>query len=161
MDSIDHGTYLDDESIELFKRTGAYLVPTLMPGVKLPESMEGNPFFTDDIKEKAYAAGAAAAGNIGRAYQAGVNIAFGTDSAVTPHGLNGEEFALMVQVGGFQRWMRFMRPPSEPRRCSLRPKQIGSIEVGKLADIIATDASPLSDISELEKRLYGYQGLVS
>ncbi|HJN95775.1 MAG TPA: amidohydrolase family protein [Gammaproteobacteria bacterium] len=149
VDSIDHGTYLDDESIELFKRTGAYLVPTLMPGVKLPESMEGNPFFTDDIKEKAYAAGAAAAGNIGRAYQAGVNIAFGTDSAVTPHGLNGEEFALMVQVG-FSEMDAIYAATIGASTLLSKYEQIGSIEGGKLADIIATDNSPLSDITELE-----------
>ena len=149
VDSIDHGTYLDDESIELFKRTGAYLVPTLMPGVKLPESMEGNPFFTDDIKEKAYAAGAAAAGNIGRAYQAGVNIAFGTDSAVTPHGLNGEEFALMVQVG-FSEMDAIYAATIGASTLLSKYEQIGSIEGGKLADIIATDNSPLSDITELK-----------
>ena len=58
-DTIDHGSFLDEESIELFKETGAYLVPTLMPGHILPAQMEGNPFFTDAIKEKAYAAAAA------------------------------------------------------------------------------------------------------
>ena len=149
VDSIDHGTYLDDESIELFMRTGAYLVPTLMPGIKLPESMEGNPFFTDAIKEKAYAAGAAAASNIGRAYQAGVNIAFGTDSAVTPHGLNAQEFALMVQVG-FSEMDAIYAATMGASTLLSQSEQIGSIEVGKLADIIATDNNPLSDITELE-----------
>ncbi|MDP6732475.1 MAG: amidohydrolase family protein [Gammaproteobacteria bacterium] len=149
VDSIDHGTYLDDESIELFMETGAYLVPTLMPGIKLPESMEGNPFFTDAIKEKAYAAGAAAASNIGRAYQAGVNIAFGTDSAVTPHGLNAQEFALMVQVG-FSEMDAIYAATMGASTLLSQSEQIGSIEVGKLADIIATDNNPLSDITELE-----------
>jgi imidazolonepropionase-like amidohydrolase len=111
--------------------------------------MEGNPFFTDDIKEKAYAAGAAAAGNIGRAYQAGVNIAFGTDSAVTPHGLNGEEFALMVQVG-FSEMDAIYAATIGASTLLSKYEQIGSIEGGKLADIIATDNSPLSDITELE-----------
>ena len=89
VDSIDHGTFLDKESIKLFRETGAYLVPTLSPGAKIPATMEGNPFFTEAIKAKANAAGAASMGNIGNAYKAGVKIAFGTDSAVTPHGLNG------------------------------------------------------------------------
>ncbi|MDA1370200.1 MAG: amidohydrolase family protein [Proteobacteria bacterium] len=149
VDSIDHGTYLDDESIALFKQTGAYLVPTLLPGIKLPESMEGNPFFTDAIKEKAYAAGAAAATNIGRAYQAGVNIAFGTDSAVTPHGLNGQEFRFMVQAG-FSEMDAIHAATIGASTLLSQSATIGTLEAGKLADIIATGGSPLDDITELE-----------
>jgi len=150
VDSIDHGTFLDDESIRLFLETGAYLVPTLLPGIKIPESMEGNPFYTDDIKMKANAAGAAAMTNIGRAYAAGVNIAFGTDSAVTPHGLNGEEFAYMVQMGMSEMEAIYAATVSAATLLS-QGDVIGSIEVGKRADIIATDRSPLEDITELEQ----------
>lgn len=150
VDSIEHGTFLDDESIALFKQTGAYLVPTLMPGIKLPESMEGNPFFTDAIKVKAYAAGAAASDNIGRAYKGGVNIAFGTDSAVTPHGLNGEEFALMVRAG-FSEMDAIRAATVDAARLLSQSAQLGTIEAGKLADIIATDNNPLNDITELER----------
>ena len=149
IDSIEHGTFLDQESITLFKQTGAYLVPTLLPGIRLPESMEGNPFFTDAIKAKGYAAGAAASRNIAAAYRAGVNIAFGTDSAVTPHGLNGEEFALMVRIGFSEMDAIYAATISAAALLSYSD-QIGSIELGKLADIIATDGSPLSDITELE-----------
>ncbi|MDD9891380.1 MAG: amidohydrolase family protein [Gammaproteobacteria bacterium] len=150
VDSIDHGTYLDQESIRLFNETGAYLVPTLLPGIKLPESMEGNPFFTDDIKDKAYAAGAAAADNIAAAYRGGVNIAFGTDSAVTPHGLNGEEFRYMVQIGITE--MDAIHSATIGAATLLSQlENLGTIEAGKIADIIAVDSNPLNDITELER----------
>lgn len=149
VDSIDHGTFLDDESIALFLDTGAYLVPTLMPGIKLPESMEGNPFFTDDIKAKAYAAGAAASRNVARAYEAGVKIAFGTDSAVTPHGQNGEEFELMVNIGMSEMETIYAATIAAAELLT-QSANIGSLEAGKVADIIATDNSPLNDITELQ-----------
>lgn len=150
VDSIDHGTFLDEESIELFLETGAYLVPTLSPAIKIPESMEGNPFYTDDIKAKAYAAGAAAMDNIRRAYLAGVNIAFGTDTGVTAHGLNADEFAYMVRLGMSE--MEAIHAATMSAATLLSQSDvIGSIEVGKRADIIATDRSPLEDITELER----------
>jgi imidazolonepropionase-like amidohydrolase len=150
VDSIDHGTFLDDESIALFLETGAFLVPTLLPGIKIPETMEGNPFFTDDIKAKAYAAGEAAMRNIGRAFAAGVRVAFGTDSAVTPHGLNGEEFYYMVQAGMSEMDAIHAATLAAAELLS-RSETIGSIEPGKRADIIATSNSPLEDITELER----------
>ena len=150
VDSIDHGTFLDDESIRLFLETGAYLVPTLLPGIKIPETMEGNPFFTDDIKAKAYAAGEAAMTNIGRAFAAGVKVAFGTDSAVTPHGLNGEEFYYMVQAGMSEMEAIYSATVAAAELLS-QSDVIGSIEPGKRADIIATSNSPLEDITELER----------
>lgn len=150
VDSIDHGTFLDDESIRLFLETGSYLVPTLLPGIKIPESMEGNPFYTDDIKAKAFAAGEAAARNIGRAAAAGVNIAFGTDTSVVPHGTNGQEFAYMVQAGMSEMAAIHAATVAAAELLS-QSALLGTIEVGKRADIIATDRSPLDDITELER----------
>ncbi len=150
VDSIDHGTFLDRESIKLFKETGAYLVPTLSPGAKIPAIMEGNPFFTEAIKAKANAAGAASMGNIGNAYKAGVKIAFGTDSAVTPHGLNGQEFALMIQAGMSE--MDAIRSATVATADLLdRSDELGTIEEGKIADLIAVAGNPLEDITELER----------
>jgi imidazolonepropionase-like amidohydrolase len=90
VDSIDHGTFLDRDSIRLFRDSGAYLVPTLMPSALVPKMMDGNPFFTDAIREKANAAASASMENIGNAWEGGVRIAFGTDSGVTPHGDNAQ-----------------------------------------------------------------------
>jgi imidazolonepropionase-like amidohydrolase len=149
VDSIDHGTFLDKESIRLFKENEAYLVPTLLPGAKIPPMMEGNPFFTEAIKVKALAAGAASLENVSLAYNAGVKIAFGTDSAVTPHGKNGEEFALMVQAG--------MTPMDALRSATVVAAELiemsdtlGTLEEGKFADLIAVDGNPLDDISTME-----------
>ena len=149
VDSIDHGTFLDNESIRLFKRNGAYLVPTLLPGAKIPPMMDGNPFFTEAIKAKANAAAAASLNNVKLAYEAGVKIAFGTDTGVTKHGANAEEFALMVRAGMSE--MAAIRAATVVAAELIgRSEDLGTIEVGKFADIIAVDGNPLDDITVLE-----------
>jgi len=149
VDSIDHGSFLDRESIRLFKETGAYLVPTLMPGHVLPAQMEGNPFFTDAIKAKALAAAAASKENVGKAYAGGVKIAFGTDTGVTKHGDNAQEFALLVNAGMSE--MDAIRTATVATADLLdMSDSLGTIEAGKLADIIAVDSDPLNDITVLE-----------
>jgi len=149
VDSIDHGSFLDKESIRLFKQTGAYLVPTLSPSYKIPAQMEGNPFFTDAIKAKALAASAASKANFGKAYEAGVKIAFGTDSAVTKHGENADEFAMMVDSGMTE--MDAIRSATVVAAELIEMSEtLGKIEAGKMADFIAVDASPLDDITVLQ-----------
>ncbi len=150
VDSIDHGSFLDKESIKLFKENDAYLVPTLSPGTKVPAMMEGNPFFTDAIKEKAYAASAAASGNFTQAYEAGVKIAFGTDSAVTPHGENGDEFAMMVRAGMSEEDAIYSATVATADLLG-RSEDLGTIAAGKIADIIAVNGNPLEDITELTR----------
>jgi len=149
VDSIDHGTFLDDESIKLFKRTGAYLVPTLLPGHKVPATMEGNPFFTEAIKVKARAASAGSKASFGKAYKGGVRIAFGTDSGVTKHGANAEEFAVMVAAGMSEMDAIHSATVAAAQLIEMSD-ELGTIEPGKLADMIAVDSSPLDDISVLE-----------
>lgn len=150
VDSIDHGTFLDNESIRLFRQTGAYLVPTLLPGHKVPATMEGNPFFTEAIKAKARAASAVSKTNFNKAYKGGVKIAFGTDTGVTKHGANAEEFAVMVEAGMSE--MDAIRSATVVTAELIgMSDSLGTIEPGKLADIIAVDKSPLDDISVLEK----------
>lgn len=149
VDSIDHGSFLDRESIRLFRQTGAYLVPTLLPGAKIPAQMEGNPFFTEAIKAKALAASAASKANFGSAYEGGVKIAFGTDTGVTPHGDNADEFSLMVS-GGMSEMDAIRSATVVGAELLDRADTLGTIEAGKIADIIAVDANPLDDISALE-----------
>jgi imidazolonepropionase-like amidohydrolase len=150
VDSVDHGSFLDKESIKLFKENDAYLVPTLSPGTKVPAMMEGNPFFTDAIKAKAYAASAAASGNFTQAYEAGVKIAFGTDSAVTPHGENGDEFAMMVRAGMSEEDAIYSATVATADLLG-RSEDLGTITAGKIADIIAVNGNPLEDITELSR----------
>jgi imidazolonepropionase-like amidohydrolase len=149
VDSIDHGTFLNDESIKLFKQTGAYLVPTLLPGHKVPATMEGNPFFTEAIKAKARAASAGSKANFGKAYKGGVRIAFGTDTGVTKHGANAEEFAVMIAAGMSEMDAIYSATVAAAQLIEMSDK-LGTIEPGKFADIIAVDSSPLDDISALE-----------
>jgi imidazolonepropionase-like amidohydrolase len=149
VDTIDHGSFLDRESIRLFKQTGAYLVPTLSPSYKIPAQMEGNPFFTEAIKAKALAASAASQASFGSAYEAGVKIAFGTDSAVTKHGENADEFGMMVDSGMTE--MDAIRSATVVAAELLEMSDtLGTIEPGKMADVIAVDANPLDDITVLE-----------
>jgi imidazolonepropionase-like amidohydrolase len=149
VDTIDHGTFLDKESIKLLKKNDAYLVPTLMPGHFIPLSMEGNPFFTDAIKQKANEAAASSKQSFALAHEANVKIAFGTDTGVTPHGQNSKEFSLMVASGmsAADAIHAATVVASELLEISNR---LGTIEVGKLADLIAVDGDPLQDISVLE-----------
>jgi imidazolonepropionase-like amidohydrolase len=150
VDSIDHGTFSDAEAMTLFKQTGAYLVPTLSPGVKLPAMMEGNPFFTEAIKAKAYAASAASKQTFMNAYKAGVKIAFGTDSAVTPHGENADEFVMMVDAGMSAAEAIRSATITSAELVGMQDK-LGTLEKGKFADIIAVSNNPLKDISTLKK----------
>jgi len=150
VDSIDHGTFLDNDSIRLFKKNDAWLVPTLMPGHRIPSIMEGNPFFTPAIRAKANAASAASKGNFEKAVKAGVRIAFGTDAAVIPHGENAEEFSLMVDAG--------MSPAEAIRAATVNAAELlelddelGTLEAGKIADLIAVDGNPLENIAILEQ----------
>jgi imidazolonepropionase-like amidohydrolase len=148
VDSIDHGTFSDDEAMELFKQSGAFLVPTLSPGAKIPATMEGNPFFTDAIKAKANAASAASQRTFINAYKAGVKIAFGTDSAVTPHGENADEFVMMVDAGMSAADALRSATITSAELLGIQDK-VGTLESGKLADIIAVSKNPLNDISTL------------
>ncbi len=150
VDSIDHGTFLDRESIKLFKKSGAYLVPTLLPGAKIIPIMQGNPFFTEAIKTKARSAASASLKNVWLAHEADVKIAFGTDSAVVPHGQNAQEFALMVKAGMGEMDAIYAATVAAADLLD-QTAELGTIEVGKRADIISVSGNPLEDITELER----------
>lgn len=147
-DTIDHGTFLDDETIALMKARGTWLVPTMLaPQTALAAARAGK--LPPATIPKAEEAAAAAIDSHRRAIRAGVRIAFGTDTGVSRHGLNAQEFALMVGAG--------MTPMAAIRAATIdaadalgRKDQIGSIEPGKWADIIAVSGDPLADVRALE-----------
>jgi imidazolonepropionase-like amidohydrolase len=149
VDTIDHGSFLDRDSIRLFKQNDAHFVPTLMPGHFIPAQMVGNPFFTPDIVEKANRASLSAKKSFRMALEGGVNIAFGTDTGVTPHGDNAMEFELMVAEGMSE--MAAIRSATITTAALLGiADELGSIEPGKLADLIAVSGDPLTDIRALQ-----------
>lgn len=148
VDTIDHGTFIDDEAIALFKSKGAYLVPTMLaPVAALAQGRAGA--LPPATIPKAESAAAAALQSHKRAIAAGVKIAFGTDTGVSKHGDNAQEFALMVRAG--------MTSTAAIRAATLgaadalgRADQIGSLEPGKFADIIAVTDDPTADVTRLE-----------
>jgi len=146
--SIEHGTYTGPEAIRLFKETGAYLVPTLLAGKTVGTMAVESDFMSDAIREKAIRTAKDMIGNFERVYAAGVNIAYGTDSGVSPHGNNAEEAVLMVENGMSEMEVLVAATINAADLIDMSD-QIGTIEAGKFADIIAVDGSPLADISEL------------
>jgi imidazolonepropionase-like amidohydrolase len=146
--SIEHGTYTGPRAIKLFKETGAYLVPTLLAGKTVGAMAVEADFMSDAVKEKAIRVGRDMAGNFAKAHAAGVNVAYGTDSGVSPHGTNAEEAVLMVEAGMTEMEVLVAATINAADLIDMSDS-VGTIENGKFADIIAVDRSPLDDIAEL------------
>lgn len=150
-DSIEHGTFLDAESIALFKKNGAYLVPTLMAGDFVYRIASGpNNFLTPAQTAKALDAGPKMLAMARRAHEGGVKIAFGTDTGVSAHGDNAGEFALLVKAG--------LTPLEAIQTATVNAadhfsmsNEIGSLAPGKAADLIAVKGDPLKDVTELQR----------
>ncbi|MBZ5655219.1 MAG: amidohydrolase family protein [Acidobacteriia bacterium] len=156
VDSIEHGSYIDDAAIAEMKKNGTYLVPTLYLGDWFMENAEkiNTP---PDLIAKAKDVMPAARKNVARAFAAGVKVGFGTDAAVYPHGLNAHEFAVMVKLG--------LTPLQAIQSATINDAdllgwsdKVGTIEPGKLADIIAVDGDPLADVSTLERVKFVMKG---
>lgn len=150
-DSIEHGTYLDDESMRLFKSHNAWLVPTLMAGDYVAR-MAASPdnFFTPAQTAKALEAGPKMLDMARRAHAGGVRIAFGTDTGVSAHGDNAQEFALLVRAGltPLQAIQAATVGAAEHLKIS---NEAGRLAPGMPADLIAVSGDPLSDVTELER----------
>lgn len=149
VDSIEHGTYIDEEAVKMMKERGAYLVPTLYLGDWFLENYE-RLRVPAPMVAKAKEVMPAARKNIARAFQQGVPVAFGTDAAVYPHGLNAREFAVYVRLG--------MTPLQSIQTATVNASKllgwedrVGTIEAGKYADLIAIDGDPTKDVTELER----------
>ncbi|MCL5255322.1 MAG: amidohydrolase family protein [Gammaproteobacteria bacterium] len=150
VDSIEHGTYMDDEVFELMKYHGTYYVPTITAGKSVAERAEIPGYFPPQVEVKARTIGPLIQNTFGRAYQAGVKIAFGTDAGVFDHGENAREFVYMVEAG--------MTPMdaimSATRHAAIllgAEDQLGTVSTGKYADLVAVSGDPLTDISILRQ----------
>ena len=146
--SIEHGTFMDAEDMELAKKYGVYLVPTIIAGRSVMDSAKIKGYFPPVIARKALEVGPVIQNTFGKAYKAGVKIAFGTDAGVYPHGKNWMEFGYMVEAG---------MPPMEAIKAATTSAAdllgitaiTGSITKGKFADIVAVDGDPLQDIKTM------------
>jgi imidazolonepropionase-like amidohydrolase len=156
VDSIEHGSYIDDAAIAAMKKNGTYLVPTLYLADWFMENAEkiGTPA---DLIAKGREVMPAARKNVARAFAAGVKVGFGTDAAVYPHGLNAHEFAVMVKLG--------LTPLQAIQAATINdadllgwPDKVGTIEPGKWADIVAVDGDPLADVTTLERVKFVMKG---
>ena len=156
VDSIEHGSFIDDEAIRLMKEKGTYLVPTLYLADWFMENAQrvGVPDF---MIAKAKVVMPAARRNVAHAFKEGVKVAFGTDAAVYPHGLNAREFAVMVKLG--------LTPIQAIQSATVNAADllgwsdtIGSIEQGRFADIIAVSGDPTADVTTLERVVFVMKG---
>jgi imidazolonepropionase-like amidohydrolase len=146
--SIEHGSYMTEDVRTLMKKKGTYYVPTLLAGVTVTEMAELDDFLPPIVRPKAREIGPVLEGTFQKAYQAGVPIAFGTDSGVSKHGENAREFELMVQYG-MPPMKAIQSATIHGARLVRNQQNLGSVEKGKLADLIAVDGDPLQNISLL------------
>ena len=146
--SIEHGSYTGSRAIPLFLETGAYLVPTLLAGKTVATIAVESDILSPAVAEKAIRVGNDMAGSFEKAHKAGVNIAYGTDSGISPHGTNAQEAVLMVEAGMDEIDVLVSATINAADLIDMSDS-IGTIEAGKFADIIAVDGSPLNDIEEL------------
>ena len=156
VDSIEHGSYIDDAAIAEMKKNGTYLVPTLYLADWFLANAEriGTP---PELIGKAREVMPAARKNVARAFAAGVKVGFGTDAAVYPHGLNAHEFAVMVKLG--------LTPLQAIQAATINDAdllgwsdKVGTLEPGKWADVVAVDRDPLADVTTLERVKFVMKG---
>lgn len=157
VDSIEHGTYGDDETFALFRKHGTYLVPTILAGKTVAELAAKPGHFHPLVQAKAARIGPLIQEMFQRAHAAGVKIAFGTDSGVSTHGENAREFGYMVEAG--------MKPMDAILAATRNAAdllgaadRVGSIQSGRFADIIAVAGDPLADIGEMGRIRFVMKG---
>ena len=151
--SIEHGSFLDDEGAKMMAEKGTFLVPTLMAGETV-ERLAKNGILKGFRAEKALAAAAAMRNGIKFAVANNVKIALGTDAGVIPHGTNGHEFTLMVEWGGMTPMQSIVAGTMNGATLLGLEKNIGSLTVGKYADIVAVSGDPLKDIKRMESSVF-------
>ncbi len=148
--TIEHGTKMSYKTMDLMKQYGTYFVPTITAGKAVAENAKIDGFYPEIIVPKALEIGPKIQSTFAKAYKRGVNIAFGTDAGVFPHGQNAKEFGYMVEVG---------MPPMEAIQSATLinakvlglANELGQIKPNFIADIVATDSNPLEDITAMER----------
>lgn len=150
INTIEHGTFMSERTMDKMKEMGTYYVPTISAGKYVVEKAKIPGFFPPIIVPKALEVGPQIQETFAAAYKRGVKIAFGTDSGVAPHGTNGKEFIFMVEAGMSP--MEAIKSATKTAAELLRVQDAyGSVESGKMADIVAVDGDPIQDISVMTK----------
>ncbi|RZK41556.1 MAG: amidohydrolase family protein [Pedobacter sp.] len=148
VNSIEHGTFMDEEGLKLMKQFGTYLVPTIIAGKSTADSAKIQGYYSPIVTPKALATGPLIQEAFGRAYKAGVKIAFGTDAGVFAHGKNWKEFVYMTEAG--MPILECIKAATVSAADLLGVSStLGTIEKGKLADIIAVDGDPVKDVNAM------------
>jgi len=148
--SIEHGTFMTDEIMQLMKERGTYYVPTISAGKFVAEKSVDGDYLPPIVRPKAASVGPQIQETFAKAYRAGVTIAFGTDCGVSPHGSNALEFVYMVEAGMPELAAIRAATMTSAELLGVQ-EELGSISPGKLADIIAVNGNPLEDISWLQR----------
>ncbi|MDA9903020.1 amidohydrolase family protein [Gammaproteobacteria bacterium] len=153
VDSVEHGTFMTEEVMDLMISNGTYYVPTISAGEFVAEKAKIDNYFPEIVRPKAANVGPQIGNTFNKAFKKGVKIAFGTDAGVQPHGTNWKEFVYMVKFG--------MSPIETIQSATINTARLlkidsilGSIEVGKMADIIAIDGNPIDDINTMENVVF-------
>lgn len=148
--SIEHGTLMDSEGMKLMREKGTYYVPTIIAGLWVAEKAKEDDFFPELVRPKAAEIGPKIKNTFARAYQAGVKIAYGTDTGVSEHGKNASEFRHMVEAG-MPEIEAIQSATIEASKLLGQSDSLGSLSKGKYADIIAVSGNPLINIRVLEE----------
>jgi imidazolonepropionase-like amidohydrolase len=157
VDSIEHGTFLDDTSLELFRSSGAFLVPTMTAAHSVQERARVPGLFPPPVVEKALQVGNRIQSAVSRARGAGVRIALGTDAGVAPHGENARELGYLVEAGMTPEQAVIAATVNAAELLGLGDR-IGTLERGRAADVIATAGNPLADVAELRRPTFVMRG---
>ena len=150
VDSIEHGTFMDAADMQLMKQHGTWYVPTIIAGKYVQEMAAKPGYYPPQIARKAMEVGPIIQATAGKAYKAGVKIAFGTDAAVYPHGQNAKEFEYMVQAG-IPPLYALQAATTHAAELLHKSDQLGQIAVGRVADVIAVPGNPLNDITAMQR----------
>ena len=150
VDSIEHGTFMDEETMNLMKQKGTYYVPTITAGRWVFDRSQEPGFFPEVVRPKAASIGPVIQSTFAKAYNAGVKLVFGTDTGVSAHGDNAREFVLMVEAG-MPALEAIKSATIGPAKFLDVDDRLGTVQVGKLADLVAVPGDPLVDISVMRR----------